>query len=806
MTRDRFAAARQKQQRILQRASRASDYSPQDFERDVTALLEEMFPFSVLSGIRLFSSEPRGRIAYGFEMDNLLHFRISEIDYVVLVDAKKQVVRGEGGSWIVIYDNEKKCAKEQLNNHIETLWEYLQPITKSTELRFIGIVVSSDSRTGQRDAHGYHNAKLHLCNFTQLTDFLSKEFGLGQSGRTRTEVLRVSQSHFLDLLRMSLPVPQLGHPEIASAMRYVERCRRTLDESLFVYFDPKPRRWVINGSAGMGKSVLLAYTAAVLSSGYELYRSLGEVAAKKAQELLEKIGFESDPNRGDIAIVAMSSKQLESLRGWFADFLKKFQAGDMEVAIRFRQPEFILCRSGEPVFPAGRRWSAILVDETHDLPPYAAQQIASIYSEQHPYLVVACDRHQKLQLAGSDAKILQGIDFRNRSTRLSQIYRNPAPVYIASLALMFRWFGDNDGPKIEPTLRQIQSEFGFEVRQLPGGNVEATLRSDAHPANSWCHTVACFPEVAAVYALLEREKLDQRDVLWVRFSEEDPEFDYERILNRWMYHNCRTPDARKISDKYIKGQDYPVVVIEGFPSFMDRWQDSAEPSDAAETKMWRFRRELYLCASRATTFLYFVCNVPETPEVLRIQREIEQLIAAVSLPEDRLTSATRSWTFTIRHSKHPRGLDVFTETTESAITPGAPRELPEERGTTPDRRTLRTLADRPSDSRVGTIPRDGLRGTQETKKQADLRAPQKRRQRAGPDVSNRPTLRLRANATVRDLAGSFGMKPHQLIAELMQYNIFRDANQTVEPHLAQMLCAKKGFRLIVEPQEDTSTG
>jgi hypothetical protein len=44
-----------------------------------------------------------------------------------------------------------------------------------------------------------------------------------------------------------------------------------------------------------------------------------------------------------------------------------------------------------------------------------------------------------------------------------------------------------------------------------------------------------------------------REVLWVRFSDEDPDFDYEK-LRQFTYHNCRSYDAQKISDKYVKGQ------------------------------------------------------------------------------------------------------------------------------------------------------------------------------------------------------------------------------------------------------------
>lgn len=657
-------------QQIQERVNRGS-YSPTAYERDVTRLLDDLFPFSVLPGIRLFSSEPRGRVAYGFEMDNLFHVRFGEADYIVIVEAKKQAIDVDKGRWNVSYDGERKCAREQVDNHIRTMWEYLKPIARTTELKFVAVVVSSSAQTVAQKADGYRNAELHLCAIGALPELLAERFNLKLAAdRPKPEVLRVPQSGFLDLLRLSLPVEQLGHPELASAIRYVDRCRRTLDEALFQRFDPKPERWVINGSAGMGKSVLLAYAAAVLSSGHEIYRSLGMVGVKKASETFATMGFDQDPKRGSIAIMAMSVKQLENIRGWFNLFVEQFQQGDTEGVVRFRPPEFLLCRAGIALAGLGRNWTALLVDEAHDLPSYAAREIAELYARGGLYLVVACDRHQKLRLAGSDAKIVEGLDFTNRSTRLRQVYRNPAPVYIASLALMFRWFAD-EGPKVIPILEQMREQFGFETTVGAELALEVVMRSDAHPANSWCHTVATFPDVAAAYAALAKEKMGHKEVLWVRFSEEDQDFDYEQLIQRFTYHNCRSRDAHKITDKYIKGQDYPIVVIEGFPGFMDRFEaNGGESAEAVETRMWAFRRELYLCASRATAFLYFVCNVEETPEVLRIRNELRRLVAATATPENRSSGGIKSWKFMIRRTDQTRSLDVFADTVSETAQAG----------------------------------------------------------------------------------------------------------------------------------------
>ncbi|MGI9113830.1 MAG: translation initiation factor IF-2 [Chthoniobacterales bacterium] len=54
---------------------------------------------------------------------------------------------------------------------------------------------------------------------------------------------------------------------------------------------------------------------------------------------------------------------------------------------------------------------------------------------------------------------------------------------------------------------------------------------------------------------------------------------------------------------------------------------------------------------------------------------------------------------------------------------------------------------------------------------------------------------------VRELASQLGLKPHQLIAELMNYNIFANLNQTVEPEIARKISEAHGFVLEQERRE-----
>src|SRR5437870_10968286 len=54
---------------------------------------------------------------------------------------------------------------------------------------------------------------------------------------------------------------------------------------------------------------------------------------------------------------------------------------------------------------------------------------------------------------------------------------------------------------------------------------------------------------------------------------------------------------------------------------------------------------------------------------------------------------------------------------------------------------------------------------------------------------------------VKQLAAELGLKPHQLIAELMTYNIFANINQTIEPDIASKICESHGFVLEKERRE-----
>ncbi len=204
--------------------------------------------------------------------------------------------------------------------------------------------------------------------------------------------------------------------------------------------------------------------------------------------------------------------------------------------------------------------------------------------------------------------MIAGLKFSLLTTTLRRNYRNPFTAYAGSLGLLFRWFTAS-GPKILPNDKELKNAFGFaEVFNETPDRLLLRSRNDAHPANNWSHVLSSFPTATAAYQQLAEFPLRKEQVLWIRFTPEENGFNYES-LQRWSYHSVHSLDAPDLLDKYVKGQEFPVVVIEGIPK-MFSWGAAAlaHPSDLAKARieMWQARRLVYLTASRTNVFLYFI--------------------------------------------------------------------------------------------------------------------------------------------------------------------------------------------------------
>jgi len=111
-------------------------------------------------------------------------------------------------------------------------------------------------------------------------------------------------------------------------------------------------------------------------------------------------------------------------------------------------------------------------------------------------------------------------------------------------------------------------------------------------------------------------------------------------------------------------------------------------------------------------------------------------------------------------------------TAEKAAAPAKPQEAPAPSAEPPSIRTD-----------TATAPTTALPPPRETEAE-----PQK-------------VIHIKPPIIVKQLAIELGLKPHQLIAELMTFNIFANINQTIEPDIASKIAENHGFVLEKERRE-----
>jgi translation initiation factor IF-2 len=72
---------------------------------------------------------------------------------------------------------------------------------------------------------------------------------------------------------------------------------------------------------------------------------------------------------------------------------------------------------------------------------------------------------------------------------------------------------------------------------------------------------------------------------------------------------------------------------------------------------------------------------------------------------------------------------------------------------------------------------------------------------AAPEAEPENVIHIKPPIIVKQLATELGLKPHQVIAELMNFNIFANINQTIEPDIAAKIAESHGFILEKERRE-----
>ena len=100
----------------------------------------------------------------------------------------------------------------------------------------------------------------------------------------------------------------------------------------------------------------------------------------------------------------------------------------------------------------------------------------------------------------------------------------------------------------------------------------------------------------------------------------------------------------------------------------------------------------------------------------------------------------------------------------------------------------------PAQTPPAQVPRATIADT--TPKEVEVASPS-----AEAEVAPQKIILIKPPIVVKQLAAELGLKPHQLIAELMTHNIFANINQTIEPDIAAKIAENHGFVLEKERRE-----
>lgn len=615
------------------------------------------FPYSLLSDVILYRNDKDVADLFANEIDYLFHYINNDRHHLIIIEVKSRNDMygktpndppSEGSPWKLSYNSKEKDIKKQVQDQAEALRQFCENIS---EFEFIvegWIIDKAFNRPPIIVDTQYPMSHLKLLTFKGFEKLLDQI----------RDVVRVEHSDFLREIRRGIISPDICHPEIPNAIKFIDTCRKSLDDRIYEFFKPSINYHAINGCAGMGKSVLLAYIIYVFASDYRIIHKNGRKELINFEEKAEKVGL---PVYGErkIFAYAVKKKQIEILEFYWDKIKNSIALVDPNFQPHLRPPVF---KQWEGEIPDD--CNVLVIDESHDL-PYEHQKLVANWINNHNestprYLLVACDRNQALKRDESDKNIISGVNFSLHSTRLNRIYRCPFPVYVASIGLMFRWFAPK-GAKVILSNEKLREHFGFKPKiDEENDGMVLKMRSDCHPGNNWNQTVSYFKNCSMALKHLSQFSFQKKDVLWVSFQKLDSDFDYNDIGFTWV--DLRNDPENEI-DKYIKGQEYYVVVIEGLPinmnpedlSTKEDW--GGEPSKT-EIEMWKCRRNIYVVCSRASAFLYFIEDTDSTSSKSNVQ-ELMNLLDQVSCPLREKHEPGQTWKFKIISPKTKRKPLVF---------------------------------------------------------------------------------------------------------------------------------------------------
>ena len=311
------------------------------FELQVGTLISHYFPNSHLSSVFLYIAKllTNDEKKFGREMDHLMHIKDGNVNRLLIIECKAQEIKpdAERKRWLANYDSGQSDVRRQMMMQAKAVHQMIKPVP-GMNLEIYNVAVSS-SEVEPGLTHNYEEQGvpvflevLSIKDFADLLDHYSTS--------PDVQVFRIFQSELLRRLRQGKPCEHQGHPDIRDAIEYHKRVRLTMDWALFAHFKPSIGKWAINGTAGMGKTVLLAYSACVLSCDHVLKYDEGTGFHR-----LEKFDGKQKniPHWKDRKIVvhAIQPKQVSVIKKFFDLFQSLFKENDQTYQIsRFHFVEF----------------------------------------------------------------------------------------------------------------------------------------------------------------------------------------------------------------------------------------------------------------------------------------------------------------------------------------------------------------------------------------------------------------------------------------------------------------------------------
>jgi hypothetical protein len=626
----------------------------------VENVFSDKFPFCLISNVILYRGDRNESDLYANEIDFLFHYLSSDKQHhLVIIEVKDQQLTREktwepptsDGPWYAQYGEKKKDVTKQISDQIKALKQFCKLIS-SKNIQIEAWVI--DDRPGSQTIQSIKNPMLKLLT----RDAFSKQI------ESLPHVFRIEHSEFLRELRCGMALPDTGHPEIPNAVRFIQKCRESLDNQLYSFFDPTEKFYAINGCAGMGKSVLLAYGIYVLATDYYIKIDNNDILLKSYKEIATKNKWPLHENR-KIYAYSVKQKQIEALEIYWELIKKQISQVNPTFQPALQVPKFEKWQSRIP-----SDCNCLIIDESHDLSLDDQKLIADWINIAGRFLMVACDRNQAVRRKDDEQYIIRGINFSLHTKRLNRIYRCPFPVYVAAIGLLFRWFAKQNIAVSIHTNQELSSCFGFKTISSQENQITSfSMRNDCHPGNNWQQTVSYFNRPERAYNYISQYSLQNNEVLWACFQKTSVNFDYAKLQQKYTWVDLTSERAEDEIDIRIKGQEFPIVFVEGLPPNMNPPEilqntHSGAIQNESEKKMWQARKNLYIVCSRASAFLYFVSSIDNKKDTDISMMELKELIYQVSRPVWNDHESGKTWTFSIKMPAISRYPKQFTDLKE----------------------------------------------------------------------------------------------------------------------------------------------